>query len=84
MFEKIGNWNGWVSVLLGAAALMGGFNSIVQLAHICADAPRPIAGNDWSMIVLWLVLLVVWTLLLGLVFGVRIGRRFVEAGAREG
>jgi hypothetical protein len=79
-------WNGWVVALLGAGSILGFSNSVLQLSRYGADLSSSFGSTDWTMIVVWSVLLVTWALVLGLLFGIAIGRHWygVSDGASGG
>jgi hypothetical protein len=78
------HWSTIVALFLGFAALMGGLNSVLQLGKFSAALTAQFSSSEWTQISLWLVLLVVWTLVLGLVVGFFLARQWYEGGAEEG
>ena len=83
---KYKRWNGWVVVLLGVGAFLGFGNSLLQLSRYGADLASGFGSGDWTMIVVWSVLLVMWALVLGLLSGIAVGRYWygVSDGAAGG
>jgi len=77
-------WNGAVVGLFGAIAVMGCLNSVLQLSRYGREVEEYFSSGDQAMIAVWLVLLVVWSLVLGLAVGVGAGRWLYGAGARAG
>ncbi len=80
--KKYRRWNGWVVALLAVGASLGLLNSVLQLSRYGSDLASRFSSADWTMIVVWCVLLVVWALVLGGISGVVLGRRWY--GATEG
>jgi len=70
------HWNGWVVWLLAIGAGLGLINSVLQLSRYGADVASRFGSADWTMIVIWGALLVVWALVLGGISGVALGRRW--------
>lgn len=72
--------------LLAMGAGLGLFNSVLQLSRYGTDVVPRLAASDWTMIVVWSALLVVWALILGGISGVALGRRWygVSTGVDDG
>ncbi len=70
------HWNGWVVWLLAFGAGLGLINSVLQLSRYGTDVASRFGSADWTMIVIWGALLVVWALVLGGISGVALGRRW--------
>ena len=70
------HWNGWVVWLLAIGAGLGLINSVLQLSRYGTDVASRLGSMDWTMIVIWCALLVVWALILGGISGVALGRRW--------
>ncbi len=79
MFGKETPWNGWVFGLLGAGAVLGVVNSILQLGRFCPMVAGHLAPRDQTMMALWLGLLVVWLVFFGVLLGITIGRQWYGA-----
>lgn len=79
-------WNGWVVALLSAGAVLGFSNSVLQLSRYGTDVASRLGSADWTMIIIWGVLLVVWALVLGILSGIAIGRHWygVSDGVVDG
>ncbi|WOF74358.1 hypothetical protein QMT40_002010 [Parvibaculaceae bacterium PLY_AMNH_Bact1] len=70
------HWNGWVVWLLAIGAGLGLINSVLQLSRYGTDVASRFGASDWTLIIIWSGLLVVWALILGGISGVVLGRRW--------
>ncbi len=78
--KKNRRWNRWVVSLLAVGACLGLLNSVLQLSRYGSDLASRFSSADWTMIVIWCVLLVLWALILGAISGVALGRRWYGRG----
>lgn len=62
--------------MLAIGAGLGLINSVLQLSRYGTDVASRFGSMDWTMIVIWGALLVVWASILGGIFGVALGRRW--------
>lgn len=79
MLESGSKWSAPIGGLVAAAALMGGLNSLLQLARYKAQVGAVLVEQDWMLIGLWIGLLIVWSIVLGVVLGVYLARHWFSA-----
>lgn len=84
IFKGGKQWNGLVVVLLGFAAILGCFNSILQLSRFAFSISERFSQSDWAQITFWIVLLIVWSLVLGMILGIFVAKQWYAAGVKEG
>ncbi len=63
-------------VLMAAGAVLGATNSVLQLGRYGPDIAARFGSSDWTMIIVWSALLIGWTLILGTISGIALGRRW--------
>lgn len=84
IFKNGKQWNGLVAVLLGFAAILGCLNSVLQLSRFAFSIGERFSQGDWVQITFWMALLVIWSLVLGGIFGFFTAKRWYGAGVDEG
>jgi len=84
LFDTAKHWRGLVTVLLGLAAVLGDANSVIQLSRFCEVVSGRFSTADWAQILLWMVLLIVWAVVFGLVVGFFTARQWYGVGVDQG
>lgn len=77
------HWSVIAATLLGLAAIMGSLNSLLQLSRYSAVLSEQFSAGDWTQVTIWLVLLMIWVLVLGVIVGFFVARHWYGAGPVE-